>query len=126
MIKLRHIPLVLKHILRHRARSILTILGIAVAMFLFCTVQAMQQGVRAATEVSAGDTTLVVYRENRYCPFSSRSRSITRAESNPSPAWPARHQCVFSYRTAGRRSMSSPSGAWGAMNSSASTCRNST
>lgn len=68
----RFIPLVLKHITRHRTRSLLTISGVAVAMFLFCVVQAMQSGVEAATQVSAGDTTLVVYRENRYCPFSSR------------------------------------------------------
>lgn len=68
----RFVPLVLKHVVRHRTRSLLTMSGVAVAMFLFCTVQAMQRGVEAATEVRATDTTLVVYRENRYCPFSSR------------------------------------------------------
>ncbi len=47
-------------------------MGVAVAMFLFCTVQAMQTGVIEATQVTANDTTLVVYRENRYCPFTSR------------------------------------------------------
>ncbi len=72
MISLQFIPLVLKHIVRHRTRSLLTISGVAIAMFLFCAVQSMQSGVEAATQVSAGDTTLVVYRENRYCPFSSR------------------------------------------------------
>jgi len=53
-------------------RSLLTVAGVAIAMFLFCAVQAMQRGVEEATEVSAADTTLVVYRENRYCPFTSR------------------------------------------------------
>lgn len=72
MIRLKHLPIVLKLIYRNRTRSILTVLGVAVAMFLFCAVQSMQKGVRRATEVSANDTTLVVYRENRYCPFSSR------------------------------------------------------
>ena len=72
MIRPKFLPLVFKHIYRHRARSLLTILGVGVAMFLYCTVQAMQQGVKNATEVSATDTTLIVYRENRYCPFSSR------------------------------------------------------
>ena len=72
MFPFRFIPLVLKHIVRHRARSLLTIAGVAIAMFLFCTVQAMQSGVTAATEVTAADTTLVVYRENRFCPFTSR------------------------------------------------------
>jgi putative ABC transport system permease protein len=68
----KYLPVVLKQLYRHRARSFLTIAGVAVAMFLYCAVQAMQQGVHAATEVTANDTTLVVYRENRYCPFSSR------------------------------------------------------
>lgn len=72
MIAPRFIPLVLKQVLRHRARSLLTVVGVAVAMFLFCTVQSMQRGVKAATQVRATDTTLVVYRENRYCPFTSR------------------------------------------------------
>lgn len=72
MIPLRFIPLVVKQITRHRVRSLLTIVGVGIAMFLFCTVQAMQSGVEAATHVTATDTTLVVYRENRYCPFTSR------------------------------------------------------
>jgi putative ABC transport system permease protein len=41
-------------------------------MFLFTAVQAMQSGVREATTASANETTLVVYRQNRYCPFTSR------------------------------------------------------
>jgi len=41
-------------------------------MFLFSTVQALQLGARAATEKSAGDNTLVVYRKDRFCPFTSR------------------------------------------------------
>ena len=72
MLKLKYIPLVVKHVVRHRTRSLLTILGVATAMFLFAAVQSMQAGVKAATEVSAKDTTLVVYRENRYCPATSR------------------------------------------------------
>ncbi|MHC4391249.1 MAG: ABC transporter permease [Planctomycetota bacterium] len=58
--------------MRSRLRSLLTLGGVAVAMFLFCAVESMQAGVKAATEVAAGDATLVVYRENRYCPFSSQ------------------------------------------------------
>lgn len=81
----RHIPYVLKQVIRHRTRSLLTIAGVATAMFLFCTVQAMQRGVKAATEVTALDTTLVVYRENRYCPFTSRlpQHYQSRIESIP-------------------------------------------
>lgn len=68
----RVIPVVFKQIRRSPVRSGLTILGIAVAMYLFVIVEAMRDGVRDATQVQAGDTTLVVYRENRFCPFSSK------------------------------------------------------
>ena len=69
---LRVIPTVLKQIKRSPIRTSLTLSGIAVAMFLFIMVESMRTGVKAATEITANDTTLVVYRENRYCPFSSR------------------------------------------------------
>jgi putative ABC transport system permease protein len=72
MIAPRFAPLVVKQLLRHGVRSALTVAGVSVAMFLFIVVQALQQGVRQATEAAAGDTTLVVYRENRYCPATSR------------------------------------------------------
>lgn len=69
---LRVIPTVFKQIKRSPIRSTLTLGGIAVAMFLFVMVESMRTGVKEATEMTAGETTLVVYRENRYCPFSSR------------------------------------------------------
>lgn len=71
MIPPRMIPLVFKHIIRHQASSLLTLGGIASAMLLFCAVQAMRSGVAEATQASADDTMLVVYRENRFCPFTS-------------------------------------------------------
>ncbi|MGY8756590.1 MAG: ABC transporter permease [Phycisphaerales bacterium] len=69
---LRVIPTVLKQIKRSPIRSTLTLGGIAIAMFLFVVVESMRTGVKEATEMTAGETTLVVYRENRYCPFTSR------------------------------------------------------
>src|SRR5688572_10847278 len=72
MLNLRFIPLVWKQVVRHRTRTLLTVAGVATAMFLFTAVQAMQAGVREATETTAKDTTLVVYRENRFCPATSR------------------------------------------------------
>ena len=41
-------------------------------MFLFTAVETMQTSLRVATEEGADDTTLVVYRENRFCPATSR------------------------------------------------------
>ncbi len=72
MLKPKYITLVLKQVTRHPARTLLTALGVAVAMFLFVSVQALQQGVADATEATGRDVTLVVYRQNRFCPFSSR------------------------------------------------------
>lgn len=72
MLAMKYIPLILKQIVRHRTRTILTVAGVATAMFLFCTIRATQAGVRQATQATASDTTLVVYRQNRYCPSTSR------------------------------------------------------
>lgn len=72
MIAPRYLPFVWKHVVRHRTRSLLTVLGVATAMTLFCAVESLQRGLRYATEETARDNTLVVYRENRYCPFTSR------------------------------------------------------
>ena len=73
---IRNLPaltgLALKQLTRYRVRSLLTVLGVAMAMFLFATVETMQSSLREATEISADDTTLVVYRENRFCPATSR------------------------------------------------------
>lgn len=66
------VVLALKNLTRHRLRSILTILGVAAGMFLYSSVQTMQHSLSAATESGAADTTLVVYRENRFCPSTSR------------------------------------------------------
>jgi len=64
--------LALKNLTRNRLRSILTILGVAAGMFLYASVQTMQHSLSRATKTSAADTTLVVYRENRFCPSTSR------------------------------------------------------
>jgi putative ABC transport system permease protein len=72
MLSPTYLPLVFKQVIRQRMRSLLTIGGVAVAMFLFTAVQSMQAGVTAATITNATDTTLVVYRKDRYCPFASR------------------------------------------------------
>lgn len=72
MVSPRFVPLIVKQVVRHRLRSTLTLGGVTVAMFLFAVVQAMQTGVQAATVTNATDTTLVVYRKDRYCPFASR------------------------------------------------------
>lgn len=66
------VPLSVKQLVRHRIRTALTVVGIGAGMFLFALVESMQQAVAGATELSASDVTLVVYRENRFCPSTSR------------------------------------------------------
>ncbi len=61
-----------KQLVRHRLRTLLTLLGVASGMFLYTTVQTMQNALDGATRVRAADTTLIVYRENRFCPETSR------------------------------------------------------
>lgn len=61
-----------KQLSRHRVRSTLTVIGVASGMFLFTTVETMQRSLSTATESTAADTTLVVYRQNRFCPSTSR------------------------------------------------------
>lgn len=72
MIRPKYIPLVLKQVTRNGVRSGLTLAGVATAMFLYVAIEAMQRGVAEATQTTAADTTLVVYRKDRFCPFSSR------------------------------------------------------
>ena len=61
-----------KYTLRNRARSLLTIMGVAIGMFLFTAIETIQGSLNEATFTTAKDTTLVVYRENRFCPSTSR------------------------------------------------------
>ena len=68
----RFLPLIFKQISRHRVRTLLTAAGITIAMFLFTVVQAMQQGVTEVTRATASDTSLVVYRKDRFCPATSQ------------------------------------------------------
>jgi putative ABC transport system permease protein len=66
------LSLAIKQLVRHRLRTALTVLGVASGMFLFTSVETLQNSLGAATEETAADTTLVVYRENRFCPSTSR------------------------------------------------------
>jgi len=60
-----------RSIMRNKARSILTVFGIAAAMFLFTFIEGLQNGVKAATESSATQNMLIVYQKSRFCPATS-------------------------------------------------------
>jgi putative ABC transport system permease protein len=63
---------VLKTVWRHRTRSLLTMSGAAVAMFVFCLVASVQEGLGRITHGKDVDNRLIVFQENRFCPTSSR------------------------------------------------------
>jgi len=63
---------VLKTLLRHQARTLLTVSGTAVAMFVFCLVGSVQEGLERLSSGTDADRTLIVFQENRFCPTSSR------------------------------------------------------
>ena len=63
---------VLKTLWRHRTRTLLTVTGAAVAMFVFCFVGSVQEGLHRLTTGSDADRSLIVFQENRFCPTTSR------------------------------------------------------
>jgi putative ABC transport system permease protein len=65
-------PYVLKSLWRHRSRTMLTVSGSAVALFVFCFVGSVQRGLSRLTEDQEALRTLVVFQENRFCPTSSK------------------------------------------------------
>jgi putative ABC transport system permease protein len=70
---------------RHPLRTVLTLLGIASAMFLFVFIEGLQAGVRQATEHSATENVLIVYQKSRFCPATSNlpERYATEIEQIP-------------------------------------------
>lgn len=69
---LKFLPYVLKNLWRHRARTVLTVSGAAVALLVFCFIGAVQQGLLSLTSDASADRTLIVFQENRFCPQSSK------------------------------------------------------
>lgn len=65
-------PYVVKGLWRHGTRTFLTAGGAAVALFVFCFVGAVQEGLDRLTSGAEADRTLIVFQENRFCPTSSR------------------------------------------------------
>lgn len=69
---LRLLGLAGKQLVRHRVRTLLTLAGVAAGMFLYGVVESLQHALARATRLTANDLTLVVYRQNRFCPATSR------------------------------------------------------
>lgn len=68
----RFAPYILKSLLRHRARTLLTVSGTAVALFVFAFISAAQQGLADLSRGKQAERTLIVFQANRFCPSTSR------------------------------------------------------
>ncbi len=66
---LKFAPYLLKTLWRHRVRTGLTISGSTVALFVFCFVASVQEGLHRIT--TQNDSTLVVFQANKFCPATS-------------------------------------------------------
>lgn len=64
-------PYVLKTLWRHRARTLLTVSGSAVALFVFCFVGAVQEGMHDLQRRQAAKQSLVTFQANKFCPATS-------------------------------------------------------
>jgi putative ABC transport system permease protein len=69
---LRFVPYVLKNLWRHRLRTMLTLSGAAVAMFVFVFVGAVQEGLNDLTQNQLAQGRLIVFQNNRFCPSTSK------------------------------------------------------
>jgi len=65
-------PYVLKSLWRNRTRTALTVSGAAVALFVFCFVGAVQDGLANLTQGVQAERTLIVFQASRFCPSTSR------------------------------------------------------
>lgn len=65
-------PYIFKNLWQHRARSLLTVSGAAVTLFVFCFVGSIQQGLDRLMSDEESQRTLIVFQEDRFCPTTSR------------------------------------------------------
>lgn len=69
---LRYFPYLLKNLWRHRLRTLLTLSGAAVAIFVFVFVGSVQEGLNQLTQNQLADQRLIVFQANRFCPSTSK------------------------------------------------------
>lgn len=66
---LKFFPYVLKTLLGHRVRTLLTICGSALALLVFCVFASVHQGLHDLSQ--RNERTLVAFQENKFCPATS-------------------------------------------------------
>ena len=68
---LKFFPYVLKMLWRHRARTILTVSGSAIGLFVFCFVGAVREGMSDLMRRQEEKGSLIVFQANKFCPATS-------------------------------------------------------
>lgn len=67
----KFLPYVVKTLWRHRARTILTVSGTAVALFVFSCVGSVQQGLNDLASRQQAKQSLITFQANKFCPATS-------------------------------------------------------
>lgn len=68
---LKFIPYILKTLWRHQSRTMLTVSGSAVALFVFCFVGAVQEGMNDLQRRQVAKGSLIAFQANKFCPATS-------------------------------------------------------
>ena len=67
----KFLPYILKTLWRHRSRTVMTVGGSAVALFVFCFVGAVQEGMNDLQRRQAAKGSLIAFQANKFCPATS-------------------------------------------------------
>lgn len=67
----KFVPYIFKTLWRHRSRTFLTVSGSAVALFVFCFVGAVQEGMNDLQQRQEAKGSLVAFQANKFCPATS-------------------------------------------------------
>lgn len=65
-------PYIFKNLWRNRLRTMMTLAAITTAMFLFCFLQSLQDGLNQVTDAQTTRNLFIVFQQNRFCPSTSR------------------------------------------------------
>lgn len=69
---MKFLPLALKNLKNNRLRTSLTVLGVAVAVFVFCFFQSMQSTMASVVTKAGEENNLIVLQANAWCNVESR------------------------------------------------------
>lgn len=67
----KFLPYILKTLWRHRSRTTLTVSGSAVALFVFCFIGSVQEGLNDLQRRQLANGALVAFQANKFCPATS-------------------------------------------------------